>query len=137
MHTGIDIAAETGDDIAAAADGKVVFTGQYEGYGKTVVLDHGDRYHTLYAHNSKVRVNEGEIVTCGRKIAEAGNTGVSTGPHLHFEVRLNGEFLNPLRFLQLPEGVSVSGEDNPDRRIVLETAWAFMQGRANLEWLLK
>lgn len=137
MHTGMDIAAETGNDVVAAADGAVVFSGWREGYGNTVILDHGDGYRTLYGHNSKLTVKKGEEVTCGQKIAEAGNTGVSTGPHLHFEVMINGEHVNPLRFLQLPGGVAVSGGDNPDRRMVLETAWAFMRGTANLEWLAK
>lgn len=95
FHSGIDIPAPTGTPIVAAAQGKVVVSRDQGGYGRTVVIDHGGGIMTLYAHNSKLLVSEGQQVTRGQRIALAGSTGMSTGPHLHFEVRENGKTLNP------------------------------------------
>ncbi len=137
MHTGIDIAADEGEDVVAAADGTVQAAGEQDGYGYAVVLEHKGGYSTLYGHNSRLSVRAGDTVERGQKIAEIGSTGASTGPHLHFEVRLNGSFIDPLLAVSTPEGIAVYTSDNPDRTVVLETAWAFMQGRSNLEWLMK
>jgi murein DD-endopeptidase MepM/ murein hydrolase activator NlpD len=100
MHTGIDIAASEGAAIVAAADGRVIFTGYYGGYGYTVIIDHGDGISTLYAHNSQILVNEGDFVKRGQQISKAGSTGWATGPHLHFEVRKNGVPTNPVDWLR-------------------------------------
>jgi murein DD-endopeptidase MepM/ murein hydrolase activator NlpD len=100
MHTGIDIAAETGADIVAAGDGQVIFAGYYGGYGYAVIIDHGDGISTLYGHNSVLLVKEGDIVKRGQVIAKAGSTGWATGPHLHFEVRKNGVPVNPMDWLK-------------------------------------
>lgn len=95
-HLGIDIAAATGAPIYAADSGLVVYAGSIGGgYGLMVMIDHGNGYHTLYAHNSSLAVSCGQSVGQGQIIAYAGSTGNSTGPHLHFEVRLNGGFINP------------------------------------------
>ncbi|MDA8441376.1 MAG: M23 family metallopeptidase [Peptococcaceae bacterium] len=99
FHTGIDIAADKGKPIAAAAAGTVVFTGWSNGYGQAVKIVHGDGYETLYAHTSKILVSTGQQVGKGQIIADVGSTGNSTGPHLHFEVRLNGKAENPLYYL--------------------------------------
>ncbi|WP_129596303.1 M23 family metallopeptidase [Anaerophilus nitritogenes] len=98
-HTGIDLAAPIGTPVSAADGGKVVFSGTKSGYGKCIILDHGGGTQTYYAHNSKLLVSVGQKVYKGQKIAEVGNTGRSTGPHLHFEVRKNGTPVNPLQYL--------------------------------------
>jgi murein DD-endopeptidase MepM/ murein hydrolase activator NlpD len=103
MHKGIDIAGKHGSDIVAMADGLVIFSGRKSGYGKIVEIRHPDGLETRYAHNSKNLVSEGDLVTKGQTIAKLGSTGRSTGPHVHFEVRRDGEALDPMRFLDLSE----------------------------------
>lgn len=100
MHEGIDFIAETGTPILAAAAGIVHSTERHPQYGNLVVLDHGNDLMTRYAHADSMLVKPGEFVKRGQKIATVGSTGRSTGPHLHFEVRLNGTAQNPGRFLE-------------------------------------
>lgn len=95
-HEGIDIAAGYGAPIKAAMEGRVVFAGPRGTYGLTVILDHGDGLRTLYAHSSEILVSEGERVTRGQVIALVGNTGKSTGPHLHMEMLINGTPYDPM-----------------------------------------
>ena len=99
MHEGIDFLADLGSPIAAAAGGVVVFAGLHPQYGYMIDIDHGNDLVTRYAHCSKLLVREGDVVHRGRKIAEVGSTGRSTGPHLHFEVRFRGAAQNPGKFL--------------------------------------
>jgi len=99
FHAGIDFGAEYGSLIRAADSGQVIFAGWYGGYGYAVILDHGNGLTTLYSHASDLYVLEGEAVQQGQGIAAVGSTGLSTGPHLHFEVRQNGEPVDPLAFL--------------------------------------
>ncbi|MBQ7075859.1 MAG: peptidoglycan DD-metalloendopeptidase family protein, partial [Clostridia bacterium] len=99
QHQGIDIAASTGTNIVAADDGVVEFSGWEGGYGNLVKLSHGNGYTTYYGHCSKLLVNKGQVVEKGQVIAKVGSTGRSTGPHLHFEVRLNNVPQNPLQFI--------------------------------------
>lgn len=99
MHEGVDFVAEVGTPIVAAAAGIVTVTEVHPTYGKMVEVDHGNDYTTRYAHASKILVKPGQMVKRGQKLAEIGNTGRSTGPHLHFEVRYQGVAQNPARFL--------------------------------------
>lgn len=99
LHAGVDIAAEPGTPVRAPAGGYVIFSGQREGYGKVVVLDHGYGIRTLFAHNRQLYAAPGNRVRRGETIAEVGSTGHSTGPHLHYEIRKNGVPVNPLTFL--------------------------------------
>ena len=99
MHTGIDFAAPYGSSIQAAAPGRVVWSGVRGGYGNTVVVDHGNQYATLYGHASELYVDVGEEVGIGETIAAAGATGLATGPHLHFEVRILGNPVDPAQYL--------------------------------------
>jgi murein DD-endopeptidase MepM/ murein hydrolase activator NlpD len=99
MHKGIDIANSPGAPVVAPADGTVVFAGTEGGYGKVLVLDHGFGVKTRYGHLSDIRVRLGEKVKRGTNVASMGNTGRSTGPHLHYEVRVNGIPENPRKFI--------------------------------------
>jgi murein DD-endopeptidase MepM/ murein hydrolase activator NlpD len=99
-HTGVDIGSRTGNPIWASKDGRVIFSGWKGGYGNTVVMVHGDgTVTTLYAHMSVIRANVGDVVDQGELVGEIGSTGFSTGPHLHFEVRVNGIPKDPVAFL--------------------------------------
>lgn len=99
-HLGIDIAASVGNPVYAADSGVVVYAGwNSHGYGNMVMIDHGNGFHTVYAHLSSVRVSCGSGVSRGRVIGSAGSTGNSTGPHLHFEIRYFGSFVNPWSYL--------------------------------------
>lgn len=98
-HTGVDLKAKY-TSVKAAADGVVEFSGYQGGYGYVVILSHGYGYKTLYAHNSKLLATKGQKVKKGQKICISGNSGVSTGPHLHYEVRINNVPVNPVMFLK-------------------------------------
>ena len=98
-HTGLDIAATTGTPIKVVSDGTVTFAGWSGSYGKLVKIDHGNGVETWYAHTSKMYVTAGEQVSAGETIAAVGSTGNSTGPHLHFEIRINGKTVNPQNYI--------------------------------------
>ena len=104
FHSGIDLAGDRGDPIYAAAQGKVVAATYSGGYGRHLLIDHGFGIITLYAHCRKLLVAEGDHVRRGEKIALMGNTGRSTGPHLHFEVHLDGTPVNPMDYLRRATG---------------------------------
>jgi murein DD-endopeptidase MepM/ murein hydrolase activator NlpD len=99
VHTGVDLAAASGEPIRAADTGIVVMAGWNGGYGNCVIIDHGGGLATLYAHQSRVAVSVGDRVTRGQVIGYVGSTGLSTGPHLHFEVRINGNPVDPVPYL--------------------------------------
>ncbi|BAZ69602.1 peptidase M23B [Fischerella sp. NIES-4106] len=99
FHAGQDFAASYGSTIRAADSGTVIFAGWYGGYGKAAIIDHGNGVTTLYGHTSELYVSEGQTVKRGQAIAAVGSTGLSTGPHLHFEVRKNGTPVDPMNYL--------------------------------------
>jgi murein DD-endopeptidase MepM/ murein hydrolase activator NlpD len=99
FHAGLDFGADYGEVIRSAAPGYVIFAGWYGGYGNTVIVDHGNNVTTLYGHSDGLYVEEGQQVQRGEPIALVGSTGLSTGPHLHFELRSNGEPVDPLPYM--------------------------------------
>lgn len=98
-HSGIDIGVDEGTPVHAADSGVIVWSGWMGGYGYAVVIDHGNGLSTLYGHNSELAVDEGQSVSKGQVVAYAGSTGNSTGPHVHFEVRENGDPVDPMGYL--------------------------------------
>ena len=98
FHSGMDFSAKVGTDIYATGNGKVVYSGWKQGYGKCVIIDHGFGYETLYGHMNKFNVLVGQQVVLGGVIGEVGNTGKSTGPHLHYEVIVRGKYDNPAKY---------------------------------------
>lgn len=98
-HSGIDIGVDYNTPIHAADGGTVILAGWCGGYGNAVIIDHGNGLQTLYGHNTSVAVSEGQTVSQGQVIAYSGSTGYSTGPHCHFEVRRNGEAVDPMGYL--------------------------------------
>ena len=98
-HTGLDIACTTGTDIKVVSNGTVTFSGKKGSYGNLVIVDHGNGVETWYGHCSKLYAKVGDTVTVGDVIAAVGSTGNSTGPHLHFEIRIDGECVNPQNYV--------------------------------------
>jgi len=99
QHNGIDLGGDTGDRVRAARSGEVILAGQRGGFGNTIVIYHGLGYSTLYAHLSRIEVSEGQNVQSGDRIGAIGSTGWSTGPHLHFELRIDGKAVDPTPYL--------------------------------------
>jgi murein DD-endopeptidase MepM/ murein hydrolase activator NlpD len=99
MHKGIDIAAPYGSDIFAPSDGVVIFSGGKGGYGQAVIVDHGFGIKTLYGHNSQLFVAEGDMIKRGQKLASVGSSGSSTGPHLHYEIHVDGIPTDPMNYI--------------------------------------
>jgi murein DD-endopeptidase MepM/ murein hydrolase activator NlpD len=100
MHTGLDFRGETGEAIRATAAGTVTHTGWSGGYGKMVEIDHGNGLSTRYGHLAAIEVEAGQSVRSGQIVGRMGSTGRSTGPHLHYETRVDGEAVDPQRFLR-------------------------------------
>ncbi|MFY9203617.1 MAG: M23 family metallopeptidase, partial [Limnochordia bacterium] len=100
MHNGLDVAVVTGTPVRAAADGRVTFSGSMGDYGLLVIIDHGNSVETRYAHNSRLVASVGQQVKRGDIIAYSGNTGNSTGPHLHFEIRYRNTPVDPVKYLK-------------------------------------
>lgn len=98
-HWGIDLAADVGTPVYASADGKIFFTGWHHGLGRLVIMDHGYGYRTHYGHLDKIKVKRGQNVKRGEVIGVVGNTGYSTGPHLHYEVHSQGKPVNPRNYI--------------------------------------
>ena len=100
MHTGLDFRAATGDPVRATANGKVVSSGWTGGYGRMVEIDHGNGLSTRYGHLSEIHVKIGDVIKIGQVIGAVGSTGRSTGPHLHYETRIDGDAVDPQKFLR-------------------------------------
>jgi hypothetical protein len=100
MHTGLDFRGSTGDPVRATANGRVESAGVNGGYGKMIEIDHGNGFSTRYAHLSAIEVKVGQSVRIGQIIGRVGSTGRSTGPHLHYETRIDGEAVDPQKFLR-------------------------------------
>jgi murein DD-endopeptidase MepM/ murein hydrolase activator NlpD len=98
-HRGADYGCRSGEPVVAAADGVVAVATVRGGYGNAVIIDHGGKFATLYGHNSRLDVSVGDQVTKGEQIAACGSTGLSTGPHSHFETRIDGNPIDPLTLL--------------------------------------
>ena len=107
MHTGLDFRAETGDPARATAAGTVTIAGWNAGYGKMVEVDHGNGLATRYAHLSAIDVSVGDPIRIGQVVGKVGSTGRSTGPHLHYETRVDGDPVDPQKFLRA--GVRLGG----------------------------
>jgi murein DD-endopeptidase MepM/ murein hydrolase activator NlpD len=100
MHTGLDFRAATGDPVRATANGKVISSGWMGGYGRMVEIDHGNGLSTRYGHLSEIHVRVGDVIKIGQVIGAVGSTGRSTGPHLHYETRIDGDAVDPQKFLR-------------------------------------
>jgi len=100
MHTGIDLRGETGEPVHATAAGKISIAGRDGGYGNMVEIDHGNGLSTRYGHLSQIDVKVGDQIKIGQVIGAVGSTGRSTGPHLHYETRIDGEAVDPQKFLR-------------------------------------
>ncbi|PKP64424.1 MAG: peptidase M23, partial [Alphaproteobacteria bacterium HGW-Alphaproteobacteria-8] len=104
-HEGLDMAGPRGAPVFSPADGAVTFAGVQRGYGKVVKIRHAFGFETVYAHLNKIRVSAGQRVSRGARIGDLGSTGRSTGPHLHYEVRVNGNPVNPMKFIEAASNV--------------------------------
>ncbi|HVW87661.1 MAG TPA: M23 family metallopeptidase, partial [Bryobacteraceae bacterium] len=113
MHTGIDISAPMGTPVKATADGIVMHASWNSGYGRCVIVDHGNGYYTLYGHLSRIDVIDGQEIRQGEVVGRVGTTGRSTGPHLHYEVRLRSTPINPYRFLAKSAASQIAHNDFP------------------------
>jgi murein DD-endopeptidase MepM/ murein hydrolase activator NlpD len=107
-HLGVDYAAPTGTPAQTVGDGVVEFAGVQGGYGNTVIVRHGNNHSTVYAHLSRIHVRKGQSVQKGQTIGAVGSTGWSTGPHLHFEFRVNGNHVDPAKVIQLAQNVPLT-----------------------------
>jgi murein DD-endopeptidase MepM/ murein hydrolase activator NlpD len=110
MHEGLDIAAPHGTPILATANGVVSFVGSLAAFGNVVFINHGHGFTTFYAHTSSIRVKEGQQVKRGQMVASVGTSGRTTGPHVHYEVQVNGATVNPLKYIVDPSGVKYANE---------------------------
>ena len=110
-HNGVDYSAPVGTAVRAVGDGKVLFAGRQNGYGNLVQIEHGNGKSTVYAHLSRIDVHEGQHIDQGQRIGAVGATGWATGPHLHFEFRINGQFVDPLRVARAAEAETAAVVD--------------------------
>lgn len=132
-HLGIDYAAPTGTPVRTVGDGAVTFAGSQRGYGSVVIVEHKGQQSTLYAHLSRIDVSKGQRISQGDSIGAVGSTGASTGPHLHFEYRVNGEHLDPLTIARNSESITIDGR----LRAVFESHATQMREKLAAAYLLQ
>lgn len=120
LHTGVDIAAPLGTTFVAANDGMVTYAGWNNAYGNMVIVNHGGGITTIYAHGSEILVQVGDEITQGTPVLKVGSTGYSTGPHAHFEVRINGEYVEPLEYITSYSKNKKTSTQNIQNDIVIE-----------------
>jgi len=113
QHNGIDYAAPTGTTVRSVGDGTVEFAGTQSGYGNIVIVNHRNHQQTAYAHLSRIDVKVGQSLSQGQTVGAVGSTGWATGPHLHFEFRVNGEYQDPATIAQQDGGVPISAAARP------------------------
>ena len=116
LHTGTDIGAPMGADFVSAAKGVVVKATYNAAYGNMVIIDHGGGVQTLYAHGSEILVQVGQEVEAGTPVLKVGSTGYSTGPHAHFEIRINGQTVNPLEYLLKQDELQKITQNNQNKQ---------------------
>jgi len=121
LHTGIDISAPLGTNFVAAANGVVSKATYNTAYGNMVIIDHGGGVQTLYAHGNSILVQVGDEVKAGTPILEVGSTGYSTGPHAHFEIRINGQTVNPLDYYQNKNNITSSTKEKNETKNTVES----------------
>ncbi len=136
-HQGVDYGAPTGTPVRSVGDGVVAFAGVQNGYGNVIILKHRNNYNTVYAHLSRINVRKGDNVSQGQHIGAVGSTGWATGPHLHFEYRINGVYQDPLTIARQNETVPVSASARPvfarlasENRVALSAAASIQQTSA-------
>ena len=144
MHTGLDFRAATGDPVRATANGKVVSSGWAGGYGRMVEVDHGNGLSTRYGHLSEIHVKVGDVIKIGQVIGAVGSTGRSTGPHLHYETRIDGDAVDPQKFLRAGVRLSSARVDRNGTTVRLHRVLAtkpekvfraFLDAEAMAKWL--
>jgi murein DD-endopeptidase MepM/ murein hydrolase activator NlpD len=113
-HLGVDYAADTGTPVRTVGDGVVEFAGQQNGFGNVVIVKHNNTDQTLYAHLSRIDVRPGQVVTQGQHLGAVGATGWATGPHLHFEFRVNGVHHDPVEMAKNSEALPLSPQERPE-----------------------
>ena len=119
-HLGVDYGAPVGTPVRTVADGVVAFSGWQNGYGRVIEIDHGNGKTTLYAHLSRQDVRKGQRVQQGQRVGAVGMTGMTTGPHLHFEFRVNGNHQDPLRIAKASEAVLLDAASRPSFEAVVQ-----------------
>jgi murein DD-endopeptidase MepM/ murein hydrolase activator NlpD len=139
MHEGLDFVADTGSRVAASAGGVVSTAEYHQQYGNLIEIDHGNEFSSRYAHLSKIDVKPGQIVKRGQVIGSSGNTGRSTGPHLHFEVRFKGVAQNPARFLQQGTQVALNShlDAKPAAAVKIKSVASARPARASVSYSVK
>jgi murein DD-endopeptidase MepM/ murein hydrolase activator NlpD len=135
-HLGVDYAAPTGTPVRTVGDGRVRFAGWQGGYGKVVFVEHSNGQSTVYAHLSRIDVRVGQSLDKGDRIGAVGSTGASTGPHLHFEFRVNGRHQDPLAMVRKSEPVIISPDMRPQFEAVANAQRRLLNSAQTLQQAL-